>query len=952
MDGTQGSPALQDLIERLRLARASAADDPFGDPVLLLALAISRRLDDGALDLQAVESMVQSLADDAAARRAQRLAAYLGHTPGQDPAAALNRLAERIIRPDPRDSPIPFAAFRQAVERTRFAAVFTAHPTFSLPAASGALLAEAASSGQAPPRGMAHRPEAPDLQAEFDQVVQAITRGRDALDAFNGALLEAARRSWPDRWMAVAPRPLILTSWVGYDTDGRTDIGWWTTLRLRLVMKRLQYKRLLGQVGAAPALAARLAEAEAAVATQIEAVPEKPEPAAIQALAAALIGGREAAMTTPDALLPLFDAAIAAAEPEAKLPLCVARAGLLGHGLSLAHTHFRLNSAQLHNAVRPRLGLTASPDDMAQRRGLLAQINEALDDVTPRPVDFGALLAEQASAAKLLMVIAQIAKHVDAATPIRFLIAETETGYTLLAALWLARHFGIDRAIEISPLFETAEALERGERVLEEALRSPHWREYLQQQGRLCLQFGYSDSGRYVGQLPASYLIEKLKLRLAEMLARHGLAGVEVVLFDTHGESIGRGGHPASLGDRMDYLFPPTVRRALAAAGVQVREESSFQGGDGYLLFGTQELATATVARVAEHAFSAPPGGDAKLASPGGDPKLASPGGDPKLASPGGDDPIYAEADYGTDFFATIKREMQVLVEDPGYAALLGGFGPGLLERTGSRPSARQSDGMGGPVRLTHPSQLRAIPNNAILHQVGWLANTLHGLGAAAAANPDAFADLRERSPRFARAMAMAERAAQSSDIGVVRAVIGTLDPGTWLDRAAATQREGRRAALIKVATVLQAQELEAPLRRLYRRLRTDELALRATWPDLPTMPERLVLLHGLRLALIHRLWLLAVGLPEFSPRHGTSQPAVIARIFALDVEPALDLLAQVFPASPDPGAALDFGEPSGGEAVPSYGREHAELFAPMRRIFGLVRFCSAAVSHEVGAFG
>lgn len=57
MDGTPTPPPLQDLLERLRLAREASAADPFGDPVLLLALAISRRLDDGAMDLGAVGNM-------------------------------------------------------------------------------------------------------------------------------------------------------------------------------------------------------------------------------------------------------------------------------------------------------------------------------------------------------------------------------------------------------------------------------------------------------------------------------------------------------------------------------------------------------------------------------------------------------------------------------------------------------------------------------------------------------------------------------------------------------------------------------------------------------------------------------------------------------------------------------------------------------------------------------
>ena len=63
------------------------------------------------------------------------------------------------------------------------------------------------------------------------------------------------------------------------------------------------------------------------------------------------------------------------------------------------------------------------------------------------------------------------------------------------------------------------EALERGERVVEEALRSPDWRAYLRRHGRMCLQFGYSDSGRYIGQVPASHLIERLKLRVADLAA-------------------------------------------------------------------------------------------------------------------------------------------------------------------------------------------------------------------------------------------------------------------------------------------------------------------------------------------------------------------------------------------------------------------------------------------------
>ncbi|MBP0464797.1 phosphoenolpyruvate carboxylase [Roseomonas sp. PWR1] len=923
MDDAAAPP---DLLARLRIAREAAAADPFGDPVLLVALDISRAMDEGRVTADDLATLVAGLARDAAADRAGRLAAYarLG-----DDAAALAAVAARLVRPDPDDSPIPFATYREAVERPRFAAVFTAHPTFSLPPETGAALA-AAACGAPLPEGLAHRPAPPTLEAEFDQAAAAIARGRDALDALAAALIEAGQAVWGDRALALQPAPVIMSSWVGYDTDGRTDIGWQDTLRLRLCMKRLQLARLADRLAplgdcAAP-IVDRARAAEAAVAAQIEAAPVKTTAESVQAFAQAMLGGQAAALTTPAALLDLFPAAIAAApDAAARQALAVQRAGLAAHGLALAHTHVRLNATQIHNALRQRLGLAAAPDDPAGRRGLLAQVNAALAEVAPVPVDYGALLAEKASAARLMMTVAQMLKHIDASQPVRFLIAETETGYTLLAALWLARRLGIAERIEISPLFETAEALERGERVLEEALRSPHFRDYLRAHGRLCLQFGYSDSGRYVGQLAASYLAERLKIRLAEQMRRHGLEGIELVLFDTHGESIGRGGHPGSLADRFAYLSPPQARAALVSSGLRLREEAAFQGGDGYLLFGTDALAHATVARIAEHAFAPPP------------------------AEP---DPIYAEADWGADFFATVRREVAALVEDPGYAAILGAFGPGLLDKTGSRPSARQTDGLGGALRITHPSQLRAIPNNAILHQLGFLANSLHGLGAAAAASPDTFADMRARSPRFARAMAMAARAAECSDLGVLRAAVDMLDPSPWLDRAGFTKRPGRREALTAVAEALERLGISPLTRRMFRRLQADHQKLRAAWPDLPRMPDRMVLAHAVRLCLVQRLWLLAVALPEFSPRHGATRDSLIARLLQLDVPPALDLLAEIFPASPDPATGLDFGEAAGPREGVSYEAEHAAILGPMARIFALVRECSAVVSHEVGAFG
>jgi phosphoenolpyruvate carboxylase len=916
-----------ELITLTERARARAEEDPFGNPVLAVALAITRLMDDGELPLSRIAALIRHLRDDAFNDRATRLAAYVGGTDPVQALAEFDSIATLAVRPDPDDSPVPLKVFREAVERTRFGVVFTAHPTFALPGPVFKELAEAASGRPSDSCFVSHRPSKITLPEEFEAARTAIENGRDALDAFTRALLTAARTCRPDRWSVIEPRPITLASWVGYDTDGRNDIGWWDTMRLRLTMKKLQLERGRAQVTGLPAheaLAARLDRAIAAVDGQIAACPTKADATQTEAFAHALVHGHEAALVSPAPLAPLFAAAMQTADEESRMSYAVIRAGFTAHGLSLAHTHVRLNSSQLHNAVRLRLGLEGAPEDRAHRRTLLATINAALEKVHAVPVDFGSILAEQASATRMLMTVAQIAKHIDSSAPVRFLIAETESGYTLLCALWLAKLFGVERNIEISPLFETADALEHGARVLEEALRSPHYRAYLHATGRMALQFGYSDSGRYVGQLAASYLIERLRLKVAELMVRHKLTDVELVLFDTHGESIGRGAHPGSLLDRLRYLSPGVARKAFSTAHIFSREESAFQGGDGYLLFGSKELALATISRVAKHAF-------AKL---------------PKTS-----DLIYEEPDFSADFFTSIGISMQDLVEDPGYASLLGAFGPALLDPSGSRPAARQSDS-GGPAVIRHPRELRAIPNNAILQQLGWCANTLQGVGTAAARSPEQFVDMLEQSPRFRRAMDFAQHALKHSDLDVLRAVIAMLDPGSWLDRAAHARRPGRARSLTEVARALEALDMWAPAQAMFRRIQADHVRLREAWPGAPKMDTAEMLLHALRIALIGRIWLLSTAIPEFSPRHGTTREALALRLLRLDVPGALAILAEVFPSAPDPSANRDYAEPRGPRAAASYAREHETILGPLAGLFGLLREIGTAVTHRVGAFG
>ena len=739
-DGAPRTISDATLGSMLNRARAQAAADPFSNPILLFALDLTLRFDRGEIDLRGLESMVQQLTAEAFADRAERLAKYLGETP-----IAANERAIVVLIENKARAASSFEEFNAAVSRSVFGVVFTAHPTFSIALELARSLTELATgqtvAGVALDRAgraermetaarLEHRPPMDlSLDVEHAWVTEALEHTHDAIEAVHRTALRVAREHWPDQWTALEPRLVTLASWVGYDQDGRTDMTWTRTIAARLADKLAMIERhrrkVAGLVRAADGdfldavkpLDAMLATASATVTRQMELLAAAElDPAQTAAFARAMASGRNDALVETAPIVALIDAALSSAtqtvpDDDRRAAMLVIRASLKTHGLGLAHIHVRLNSSQLHNAARRQVGLETEPNDPANRRSYFNTINDLLGRVRPLAISFASLMEERASAKRLMMIVAQIVKFIDAETPIRFLIAETETGFTLLAALYYARLFGVEDRIEISPLFETEEAFERGERVIEEALKSPHYRAYLERQGRLSVQFGYSDSGRFIGQMAATFRIERLRLRLAQLLERHGLGQLEAILFNTHGESIGRGGHPLTFADRLRYAAPPTSRAEFERRGVQVKEEISFQGGDSYLLFLTPAAATASMRQILAFAFD--------------------------VSDETGNDPIYAAPDYASEFFATVQQEFTSLLDDPDYAALLSLFGTNLLYRTGSRPVAREVEEWGRPSKIEHPSQLRAIPNNAILQQLGFMANyAIRGRGAPISKRP------------------------------------------------------------------------------------------------------------------------------------------------------------------------------------------------------------------------
>jgi phosphoenolpyruvate carboxylase len=140
------------------------------------------------------------------------------------------------------------------------------------------------------------------------------------------------------------------------------------------------------------------------------------------------------------------------------------------------------------------------------------------------------------------------------------------------------------------------------------------------------------------------------------------------------------------------------------------------------------------------------------------------------------------------------------------------------------------------------------------------------------------------------------------------------------------------------------------------RRLQADYLRLmELVQPVASERRDRLILLHAIRIAVVHRLCLVATTLPDFSPVHGTSREAMIQRVLQLDVVTVTDKLAEIFPRQEQrAGVRGDFGEPASyrAEAAMSYEYEHDNLFKPLFGLYDLTRRIGTAISYLIGAMG
>ncbi len=917
------------LRGRLQELHPRTAETPLFNPVFQLGLELSRRIEAGELTLDQVEALVNELECEGLQVRATKLTRLLAPV---DPEENLARLRAICDEED-------FAAFAARWQRPLAHIVFTAHPTFLLSQAQSAAVADAATRGDVSEQTTCIAPAERDvitLDSEHAAAMRAIAHAQAARDQITGLLFDQARSRWPAQWRRLTPLPMRFASWVGYDMDGRTDISWTTSLRYRLSEKA---ERLTSYAAALTKVAPEISQQLARAAARAEAMAGRfgtdlTDPADLSDAANDLTGDHPDRLTSLAPIIAELESAARAVDEADARQLLVTAAAMRADGLGMGWVHFRVNSSQLQNAIRRRI----DPDgklDLASQAALV-RMRELLAEAKPLRSNFAALAIENSTAIRQFLAMAQILHHVDADAPIRMLVAECEQPTTVLAALYFAKLLGIADKVDVSPLFETESALEHGGRFLDALLAEEAYREYARARGRVSIQTGFSDAGRFVGQIPAALAIERLQGRLAEAMAANGLSATAALIFNTHGESMGRGAHPSSFADRLAWPLSPWARRRFVRAGIRLEPEVSFQGGDGYLFFGTPELALATLSRFAELAP-----GEADPAAP--------------------TDPFYRRTDLSLDFYRAIRRVQQDYLASQTYSRAVTAFGLGLLNDTGSRKSRRQSDLAAD--RQMSLRQIRAIPHNAILQQLGYPVNVIAGFGTAADGNYEAIAALLRESDRGRQMVRLVRASNALASIKTVAAHGELFNSAYWASRPYRGDEAHIADSCLALAEYLTKDDRAGVFRRLASRLRVDALKLHrllALVPDEAPLDDRehtrreLGVLHALRLALFQHMFLRAVSVPAFSRANDISRNDVLEMVFTLRIDEALTQLRRAFPVS-FPGIG-DFtvneptdypdGDASGYDAI------HRDFIDPLARANALALRITTAIANEFGAHG
>ena len=862
---------IKELKTFLKEKRKLSYEDPSINPVSSLAHLLSRKFVNNEIDLIKINSIIENLSNELIVQRAFNLNKSYG--------LKIKKVVSKITK---ENKLLTFRDFKKFWSSNRVGSVFTAHPTFNLnnDAWNNIVNADALIKKRKKFPNIKHRSiNKIDLDDEHKAAINAIDNFWNVVNELNKEVLNLGQKKWPSEFKIFLPSVINCASWVGYDLDGRADINWIDSFTFRLKEKSLMLEKLERQIKNL------FKYKDENIHKELELILKKINFLKLNAseiISLIKSNNLNDLKNFDEKLEKLRDQSnskyfVQKLLKQAKLTknknlsneLLIIASEISNKGFGIGEIHLRFNALQLHNALKGVMDISIAS---ASVRTDLNRLSKLIDDVKYQEIYFQDIDKEPTTAKRQLMLASLILKYIDNSVPIRLLIAECDHPATILSALYFAKKYGINNSLDISPLFETANSIERGARILEQVLDCKPFIKNIQNRKRICIQTGFSDAGRFMGQITSSLAVERLQVKLSEVFKEKINKNIEVIIFNTHGESLGRGGHPDGILERNQYIFSAFARDSFRKKGFSFKHETSFQGGDGFLRFGNKSIAEETISSV-----------------------LIS-----ELVNKNyNDDPFYKETDFALDFFITLKNWHEKLYIDPDYWQLLDLFSNNLIVPSGSRTNKRATDFSN--IRKD-PSQIRAISHNAILQQYGYLAHIAGGLGTAVNVDIEKFEYLKKYSKRFQQLLRVGFVAKKLSSLNTPLAYTLILDPSYWVGRSYSNSEKKMRHAFRKLSKALKNDNRSESVKRLVTMLRDDALDFHSIVSnELNLHPENeertsLDLLQSLRISLMSHTLLLTSQIPSFSARDNLSPEILISSALKMDLVNVINQIKIAFP--------------------------------------------------------
>ncbi len=252
-----------ELTSALEKYTKEADENHLQSPVRRLAFHISNMVQEGRVDLSGLEGLVRLLTMDAFFYRARKLREYVGECTVEENEKHLAELFKKLGHGED-GKIIPFDQFKAKIERETFGIVITAHPTFSISQDMTTTLAALAtgcdSAGgnlsqdnlMALAKSIAENAQggggAITLDDEQQFALMAISNIRRAIRNVYRVAFDVAAELYPNDWQGLKPKLLTVASWVGYDLDGRSDIGWSDSLNARMYLEKFALEDYLQSI--------------------------------------------------------------------------------------------------------------------------------------------------------------------------------------------------------------------------------------------------------------------------------------------------------------------------------------------------------------------------------------------------------------------------------------------------------------------------------------------------------------------------------------------------------------------------------------------------------------------------------------------------------------------------------------------------------------------------------